>query len=64
MVADMVENQAEAMAAIIKEQPIGRLGRADEVAAAALWLCSPGAGFVTGTALPVDGGEDRPRALS
>ncbi|MFD9981689.1 glucose 1-dehydrogenase [Streptomyces massasporeus] len=56
MVADMVENQAEAMAGILKEQPIGRLGRADEVAAAVLWLCSPGAGFVIGTALPVDGG--------
>ncbi|MER5834761.1 glucose 1-dehydrogenase [Streptomyces sp. NPDC002130] len=56
MVADMVENQAEAMAGILKEQPIGRLGAADEVAAAVLWLCSPGAGFVTGTALPVDGG--------
>ncbi|MER5394524.1 SDR family oxidoreductase, partial [Saccharopolyspora sp. NPDC002686] len=56
MVADMVENQAETMAGIIKEQPIGRLGRADEVAAAVLWLCSPGSSFVIGTALPVDGG--------
>ncbi|MEU1663891.1 glucose 1-dehydrogenase [Streptomyces sparsogenes] len=56
MVADMVENQAEAMAGILKEQPIGRLGAADEVAAAVLWLCSPGASFVTATALPVDGG--------
>ncbi|MFC8142371.1 SDR family oxidoreductase [Streptomyces paradoxus] len=52
MVADMVENQAEAMARILKEQPIDRLGTADEAAAAVLWLCSPGTSFVTGTALP------------
>jgi NAD(P)-dependent dehydrogenase (short-subunit alcohol dehydrogenase family) len=56
MVADMLEGQADAMAEIMKEQPIGRLGRADEIAAAVLWLCSPGAGFVVGVALPVDGG--------
>jgi NAD(P)-dependent dehydrogenase (short-subunit alcohol dehydrogenase family) len=56
MVADMLENQADAMAEILKEQSIGRLGRADEIAAAVLWLCSPGASFVVGVALPVDGG--------
>ena len=56
MAADMVENQAGAMAEIMKEQSIGRLGRADEIAAAVLWLCSPGAGLVIGVALPVDGG--------
>lgn len=38
------------------DQPIGRLGTADEMAAAVLWLCSPGASFVVGIALPVDGG--------
>jgi NAD(P)-dependent dehydrogenase (short-subunit alcohol dehydrogenase family) len=56
MVADMLEGQAEAMAEIMRDQPIGRLGRADEIAAAVLWLCSPGASFVVGVALPVDGG--------
>jgi NAD(P)-dependent dehydrogenase (short-subunit alcohol dehydrogenase family) len=56
MVADMLGSQAGAMAEIMKEQPIGRLGRADEIAAAVLWLCSPGASLVVGVALPVDGG--------
>jgi len=56
MVADMLEGQADAMAEIMKQQPIGRLGRADEIAAAVLWLCSPAASLVVGVALPVDGG--------
>jgi NAD(P)-dependent dehydrogenase (short-subunit alcohol dehydrogenase family) len=56
MVADMLASQAGAMAEIMKEQPIGRLGRADEIAGAVLWLCSPGASLVAGVALPVDGG--------
>jgi NAD(P)-dependent dehydrogenase (short-subunit alcohol dehydrogenase family) len=56
MVADMLEGQAETMAEIMKQQSIGRLGRAEEVAAAVLWLCSPAASFVIGVGLPVDGG--------
>src|SRR5947209_10696212 len=56
MVAEMLEGQADAMAEIMKQQSIGRLGRAEEVAAAVLWLCSPGASFVIGVGLPVDGG--------
>jgi NAD(P)-dependent dehydrogenase (short-subunit alcohol dehydrogenase family) len=45
-----------AMKEFLRDQPIGRMGRADEVAAAVLWLCSSGASFVLGVALPVDGG--------
>ena len=36
--------------------PIGRIGRPEEVSALVLWLCSDEASFVTGTAIPVDGG--------
>jgi NAD(P)-dependent dehydrogenase (short-subunit alcohol dehydrogenase family) len=36
--------------------PVGRLGQADEIAEAITWLCSDAASFVTGVALPVDGG--------
>jgi NAD(P)-dependent dehydrogenase (short-subunit alcohol dehydrogenase family) len=39
-----------------KTQPIGRMGRPDEIAALALYLCSDEASFVTGTNYPIDGG--------
>jgi len=56
MVADMLAKGELDMDQAIANQPIGRLGRADEIAAAVLWLCSPGASFVIGVALPIDGG--------
>jgi NAD(P)-dependent dehydrogenase (short-subunit alcohol dehydrogenase family) len=56
MVSGMLVSQPEAMKELMRDQPIGRLGRAEEVAAAVLWLCSPGASFVIGHALVVDGG--------
>ena len=42
--------------AMVGLHPLGRLGTAEEVAAAIAWLVSPGATFVTGTILTVDGG--------
>jgi NAD(P)-dependent dehydrogenase (short-subunit alcohol dehydrogenase family) len=56
MVADMLAKGELDMAEAVRNQPIGRLGQADEIAAAVLWLCSAAASFVVGVALPVDGG--------
>src|SRR6266436_1001183 len=56
MVADMLAKEPDAMKDILRDQPIGRLGQPEEIAAAVLWLCSPGASFVIGHALVIDGG--------
>ena len=55
--ADRIFSKAEACGEPITAMlPIGRMGRPEEVAAAVLWLCSDKASFVTGHALPIDGG--------
>ncbi len=56
MVKDMIAKGELDVTEAEANQPIGRLGRPDEIAAAVLWLCSPAASFVVGVALPVDGG--------
>jgi NAD(P)-dependent dehydrogenase (short-subunit alcohol dehydrogenase family) len=48
--------QGDAIAALLKEVPLGRLGRPEEIADAVLWLCSPGSSLVIGHTLVVDGG--------
>ena len=56
MVAEMLVKEPEAMKEILRDQPIGRLGKPEEIASAVLWLCSPSASFVIGHALVADGG--------
>ena len=50
------DNQDEMFDKLSKSQPIGRMGKPDEVAALALFLCSDESGFITGCDYPIDGG--------
>lgn len=48
---------AEGRAKVIAEEPVGRMGKAEEIAAAVVWLCSDAAAFVVGHAMVIDGGQ-------
>lgn len=54
----------EAYARMTNELPLKRMGTAQELAAWIVWLCSEQSAFVTGTVIPVDGGQTLPGALS
>src|SRR2546421_6985076 len=47
----------EGRAKVIAEEPAGRMGKPEEIAAAVVWLCSDTAAFVVGHALVIDGGQ-------
>ena len=47
----------EGRQAVIAQEPVGRMGTPDEIAAAVVWLCSDAASFVVGSAVVVDGGQ-------
>jgi NAD(P)-dependent dehydrogenase (short-subunit alcohol dehydrogenase family) len=51
-----VTADADATAALLRRLPLGRLGTADEVAAACLFLAGPDSSYITGTEITVDGG--------
>jgi len=56
LAANYPGREAEMMKTLSEYQPIGRMGRPDEVASLALYLCSDESAFVTGQAYPLDGG--------
>jgi len=60
MVEDVIEKGGSGSEAMIAEfnalHPMGRIGKPEEIAAAALWLCSDASSFVTGAPIVVDGG--------
>jgi len=44
-------------AKVIAEEPVGRMGKPEEIAAAVVWLCSDAAAFMVGHAMVIDGGQ-------
>jgi NAD(P)-dependent dehydrogenase (short-subunit alcohol dehydrogenase family) len=57
MMARFTGETDEGRAAVIAQEPVGRMGRPGEIAAAVLWLCSDEAAFTIGHAMVVDGGQ-------
>ncbi|MDZ3835948.1 MAG: SDR family oxidoreductase [Rhodospirillales bacterium] len=47
----------EGRARVIAQEPVGRMGRPEEIASAVLWLCSDAASFMVGHAMVMDGGQ-------
>ncbi len=56
LVDKILEGRPEIIDAIISREPVARMGEAEEIAQAVVWLCSPQASFVVGAVLSVDGG--------
>ncbi len=56
MIQRIKVEQPELIERTVAAHPLGRLGQPEEIAACVIWLCSAGAGFVTGQAIAVDGG--------
>lgn len=57
MMDRFTEGTPEGRAKVISEEPVGRMGKPEEIAGAVVWLCSDTAAFVVGHALVIDGGQ-------
>jgi NAD(P)-dependent dehydrogenase (short-subunit alcohol dehydrogenase family) len=53
---EQIRGDEQSRAYLLSRHPVGRFGQSEEVAGAVLYLCSPEASFITGVALPLDGG--------
>jgi NAD(P)-dependent dehydrogenase (short-subunit alcohol dehydrogenase family) len=53
---ELIRGDEQTRAYLLSRHPVGRFGQSEEVAASVLYLCSPEASFITGIALPLDGG--------
>ena len=56
MIDRLTANNKDTEAQFASQEPVGRLGLPEEIANAVIWLCSDKSSFVTGHAMPVDGG--------
>jgi NAD(P)-dependent dehydrogenase (short-subunit alcohol dehydrogenase family) len=56
MIDEFIKGNSEVEAHMHGLQPVGRMGKPEEVANAVVWLCSDAASFLTGSAIPIDGG--------
>ena len=57
MMARFTGGTPEGRAKVIAEEPVGRMGKPEEIAAAVIWLCSDAAAFMVGHAMVIDGGQ-------
>jgi NAD(P)-dependent dehydrogenase (short-subunit alcohol dehydrogenase family) len=57
MIKRVFGDTPEGRQAVVDQEPIGRMGQPEEIAAAVLWMCSDEASFAVGHAMVVDGGQ-------
>lgn len=57
MMEGFTEGTPECRKRVLAQEPVERMGKPEEIAAATLWLCSDEAAFVVGQAIVIDGGQ-------